>query len=133
MKPKDTTEVVSFRIDPKILRQFDRLAKDENRSRGNMIAILLNRSVALKEAWTHKVEYLVKTINEEQSKTPDSPFVEYHRGMLSAVKDAIASVYGKHEKDRILDEIRERTELAIPHIVPLYNDGKRYGFDLDEG
>ncbi len=98
-----------------------------------MIAVLLNRSVALKEAWTQKLEYLVKMINEEQSKKPDTPFVEYHRGMLSTLKDTIASVYGEHEKDRILDEIRERTNLPIPHIVPLYNDGNRYGLDLDEG
>jgi|SRR5215213_4858687 len=133
MKAQDTTEVVSFRIDHKILKQFDRLAKDESRSRGNMIAVLLNRSVALKEAWTQKLEYLVKMINEEQSKQPDTPFVEYHRGMFCALKDTIASVYGEHEKDRILDEIRERTNLQIPHIVPLYNDGNRYGFDLDEG
>ena len=98
-----------------------------------MIAVLLTKSVALKEAWTHKLEYLVKMINEEESKSPDSPFLEYHRGMLCAVKDTIASFYGKHEKDTILDEIRERTQLPIPHIVPLYHDGKRYGFDLDEG
>ena len=89
--------------------------------------------MALKEVWAQKLEYLVKTINEEQSKKADTPFVEYNRGMLSAMKDAIASVYGAHEKDRILDEIRERTNLPIPHIVPLYNDGNRYGFDLDEG
>jgi len=61
------------------------------------------------------------------------PIVEYRRGMLSGVKTAIGSVYGKNEKDRILDEIRNERGCRFRTLFPFTHGGKRHGFDLDEG
>lgn len=128
---RSVTEVVSFRVDSKSLEEFDRMAKDEMRTRGNMMTALLGRSLNVKKVLITNLEYLVKAINEEETRSPDSHYVEYLRGKFSSTKDALSLVYGKKEKDRVLSGIRRRTRLPIPHVVPLHSDGNRYGFDLD--
>ena len=64
---------------------------------------------------------------------PDSPQLEYRRGQLHATKALLATFFGERTKDQILQMVREKTGLPIPHIVPLGPDGKRYGFDSDAG
>ena len=127
------TEVVSFRIGRNLLEQLDRMARKEMRTRGNLIMVLLDRSQKAKEVVGNHLEWLVKTLHEEEARNPDSPQAEYWRGELHAVKWMAALFLGEHEKAAILERIRRRTNLPIPHIVPLAPDGNRYGFDSDAG
>ena len=95
--------------------------------------VLLDRSQKAKGVITNHLERLVKTLREEEARNPDSPQAEYWRGELHAVKWMAALFLGEHGKAEILEEIRRRTKLPIPHIVPLAADGNRYGFDSDAG
>jgi hypothetical protein len=69
---RTATEVVSFRVDSESLEEFDLLAKDEMRTRGNMMANLVERSLKVKKVLTTNLEHLVKAINEEEARSPDS-------------------------------------------------------------
>lgn len=82
---------------------------------------------------TKRLESIVKRLNEEEEQNPDSPQTEHLRGQLLGMKDCLSIFCGTSVKDRVLDEVRKRTQLRIPHIVPLDRDGNRYGFDMDAG
>lgn len=61
---------MSFRVDSESLKEFDRIAKVEMRSRGNMIATVLDRSLKVKKVLATNLEYLVNSINEEEATLP---------------------------------------------------------------
>ncbi len=133
MAKPELTETVSFRIDPKTLGKIDRMAEAEMRTRGNQIMVTLNRHLLAIDCATEQIEWLVKRLHEGEAKDPNSPQAEYARGMLHEAKSMLALFCGERVKDRVLDEVRRRTGLTIPHIVPLDPDGNRYGFDSDAG
>jgi len=95
-------------------------------------AMLQNTTDGLETIRTYVV-WLVKTLNEEEARDPDSPQAEYIRGELHATKWLLEVFCGRRVKFQLLEEIRNMTGLAIPHIVPLDRDGHRYGFDSDAG
>ena len=133
MRNQELSEVISFRVSQETLHRLDQLAMEEMRTRGNLIMVLINRSLAAIESVTSHIEWLVKALHEEEKRNPDSPQAEYLRGQLHSTKSLLALFCGEPVKARVLDEVRKSTKLAIPHIVPLAPDGNRYGFDSDAG
>ena len=131
MEKKTLSEVVSVRIDKPLLEHIEELATKDMRTRANQILVLLNRSVSAIDVVSRHLEYVVKTLHEEEGRNP--LLAEYWRGELHAVKWLLALFCGERVKGEVLDHIRERTKLPIPHIVPLAEDGNRYGFDSDAG
>ncbi len=61
----------------------------------------------------------------------DSPQNEYIRGMLNGAKSMFAVFRGHEIRDVVLDEVRRRTGKPLPNIIPLAEDGNRYGWDMD--
>jgi len=133
MEKDQLSEVVSFRISAQLLARLDKLAKKEMRTRGNMIMVLLNRSVSAIEVVSQHLEWLVKNLHEEEGKNPDSPQAEYLRGELHDTKWLLGVFCGEDVREEVLERVRRRTQLPMPHIVPLASDGNRYGFDSDAG
>ena len=127
------SEVISFRLNKGTLDRMDALAERELRSRGNMVMVTLKRSTDAIVVLERHLELLVKELHEESKKNPDTPQAEYLRGELHATKWVAAIFLGERAKDGLLDAVRKKTGLPIPHIVPLASDGNRYGFDMDAG
>jgi hypothetical protein len=134
MAPRnDDVEVISLRIPKSVLEKFDRIAEMERRPRASMIRALMENSVNAITIVTRNLEWQVNTMDDLEKKYPDSAQLEYRRGQLHATKALLATFFGERTKDQILDLVRTKTGLPIPHIVPLDPDGKRYGFDSDAG
>ncbi len=133
MGTEQLSEVISFRIGPQLLARLDKLAKSEMRSRGNMIMVQLNRSMATIGVVTRRLESLVKVLSEEEQRNPDSPQAEYWRGALHDTKWLLGVFCGEQVRDEVLARVRRKTQLPMPHVVRLDHDGKRYGFDADAG
>jgi hypothetical protein len=134
MAPKsEDVEVISFRVTKDVLKQFDRIAEMERRPRASMIRAMMENSINAITIVTRNLEWQVKFMAELEGKHPDSPQLEYRRGQLHATKSLLATFFGERTKDRILQSVREKTGLPIPHIIPLDPDGNRYGWDSDAG
>jgi hypothetical protein len=133
MDTEQLTEVVSFRVSAQLLAKLDRLARNEMRSRGNMIMLQLTRSVAGIDVVTRRLESVVKILHEEEQRNPDSPQAEYWRGALHDTKWLLGVFCGQQIREEVLVRVRERTQLPMPHVVSLDHDGNRYGFDSDAG
>jgi hypothetical protein len=134
MPPKgEDVEVVSFRVPKDVLEKFDRVAEMERRRRAGMIRALMENSVNAITIVTRNLEWQVKMMADLEARSPDSPQLEYRRGQLHATKYLLTTFFGERTKDLILQTVRERTGLPIPHIVPLDPDGNRYGWDSDAG
>jgi hypothetical protein len=129
----DDVEVISIRVQKSTLQQFDRLARMERRSRAGMIQVTMEHSVNAITIVTRNLEWLVRTMDEFEKKYPASPQLEYRRGQLHTTKALLTTLFGERIKDGILQEIRKKTGLPIPHIVPVDPDGNRYGIDTDAG
>jgi hypothetical protein len=132
-KRDQLSEVISFRLDKGTLDRMDALAEQELRSRGNMVMVTLKRSTDAIVILQRHLEFLVEELHQESKRNPDSPQAEYCRGELHATKWVAALFLGERAKDGLLDAVRKKTGLPIPHIVPLASDGNRYGFDIDAG
>ena len=133
MPPKsEDVEVVSFRVPKDILEQFDRIAEMERRPRASMIRAMMESSVNAVTIMTRSLEWQVKRMADLEAK-PDSPELEYRRGQLHATKSLLKTFLGERTKDHILQKVRKKTGLPIPHIIPLDLDGNRYGLDCDAG
>jgi predicted transcriptional regulator len=134
MPPKaEDVEVISFRVPKDVLERFDRIAEMERRPRAGMIRAMMENSINAVTIVTRNLEWQVKMMADLEAKYPDSPQLEYRRGQLHAAKALLATFFGERTKDRILQTVREKTGLPIPHIVPLDPDGNRYGWDSDAG
>jgi predicted transcriptional regulator len=134
MPPKaEDVEVISFRVPKDVLEKFDRIAEMERRARAGMIRAMMENSINAITIVTRNLEWQVKMMADLEAKYPDSPQVEYRRGQLHATKALLATFFGERTKDRILQTVREKTGLPIPHIVPLDPHGNRYGWDSDAG
>jgi|ERR1035437_3027768 hypothetical protein len=78
------------------------------------------------------LELIVKGINDAvQRHGEDSIQAEFGRGQLHGAKWILALV-GKAQKDQVMSLLRQRVG-PIPTTAALAADGKRYGFDSDEG
>jgi predicted transcriptional regulator len=134
MPPKsEDVEVVSFRVPKDILEQFDRIAEMERRPRASMIRAMMESSVNAVTTVTRILEWQVRIMADLEAKYPDSPQLEYRRGQLHATKSLLSTFLGERTKDHILQKVRKKTGLPIPHIVALDLDGNRYGWDSDAG
>jgi hypothetical protein len=127
MPPKsEAVEVVSFRVPRDVLDKFDRIAEMERLSRAGMIRVMMENCVNAAEVVTRNLECQVRIMPDLAARYPDGPRLEYERGHLHATKTLLSIFLGKRTKDRILQTVREKTGLPIPHTVPLDPDGNRY-------
>ena len=133
MANQERTQVVSIRLEQETLQALDRMAKNDGRTRANLIGVLLTRTVAHIPRVAEYMEQLVQSLHEEEEGDPDSRRAEYLRGQFLGTKDMLSRFLGANFKDQILQDIRNKSSLPIPHVVPVYRDGKRYGFDSDAG
>jgi predicted transcriptional regulator len=134
MAPKtEDVEVISFRVPKDVLEKFDRIAEMERRPRASMLRAMMENSINAITIVSRNLEWQVKMMADLEAKYPDSPQLEYRRGQLHAMKHLLVIFFGEQTKDKILQTVREKTGLPIPHILPLGPDGERYGLDMDAG
>lgn len=120
--------VVSFRAPRNLVDQLDTIAQGDQRTRANFIVRTLTHAVTLEPA-IQVIEQVMPALYREHCKNPDSPRCEGLRGELRGARAVAAAFFGKRAVRWIEERVRERTKVPIPHVVPLSEDGNRYGFD----
>ena len=124
------TVTISFRAPRALVQELDKIASGSQRTRANFIVRMLTQAVSLEPA-VATVEQIVPMLVELDQKAPDSPQAEYCRGMLNGARWMVGAFFGKRAVRWVNQTVRERTKLPMPHIVPLAEDGNRYGFDSE--
>jgi hypothetical protein len=128
---RDLTEVLSFRLSKPTLRRLDHVATLGMRTRGNQITVFLTRSLDSIDLAVQDLAHLVTRLHDEHDQ--NSPQAEFVRGRIHSTKLMLVRFCGEEIKDRALDEVRRRTSLPIPDVIPLDADGRHYGVDTDAG
>ncbi len=77
-------------------------------------------------------EMVLKLFHQEYSQNPASRETEFWRGKVAGYRTTLFAIYGRKITDEILDKLREKTKLPIPHIGSLSPDGDSY-IGLDTG
>lgn len=124
------TVTISFRAPRALVQELDKIANATQRTRANFIVRMLTQAVSL-EPGVAIIEQIVRRLVELDQKAPDSPQTEYYRGMLNGARWMLGAFFGKRAVRWVNQSVRERTKLRMPHIVPLAEDGNRYGFDSE--
>jgi hypothetical protein len=50
---------------------------------------------------------------------------------MAGARWMLSAFYGKRAVRWVNQQVRQRTKLPMPHVVPLDEDGNRYGFDSE--
>lgn len=126
----DDSVVVSFRAPRVLVEELDEIASGSQRTRANFIVRTLTQAVSLEPAIT-TMEQILPRLVELHQKAPDSAQAEFYRGVMSGARWMLAAFFGKRAIRWANEQVRKRTGLPMPHVVPLAEDGNRYGFDSE--
>lgn len=124
------TVVVSFRAPRALVAELDKIASGDQRTRANFIGRTLTQAVTLEPAIS-TIEHILPRLVELDQKSPDSIQTEYYRGVMNGARWMLGAFFGKRATRWVNQQVRQRTKLPMPHVVPLAEDGKRYGFDSE--
>lgn len=124
------TVVVSFRAPRGLVAELDEIAKGDQRTRANFMVRILTHAVSLEPAVV-TIEGLQRRLVELAEKDPDSIQTEYFRGAMGGARSMLAAFFGKRAIRWVNHQVRQRTGLPMPGVVPLSEDGNRYGFDSE--
>jgi hypothetical protein len=133
MKPpseQGNTVVISFRAPRDLVAQLDEIASGDQRTRANFIVNTLTKAVSLEPA-INTIAQILPTLVELDRKSPDSIQTEYSRGLMHGARWMLSAFFGKRAVRRVNQLVRLRTQLPMPHVVALAEDGNRYGFDSE--
>jgi len=124
------TVVISFRAPRELIRQLDDIAKGDQRSRANFIVRILTNAVTLEPA-IRVIKELQPRLVELAEKDPAGLQTEYRRGAMGGARSMLAAFFGKRAISWVNQRVKEQTGLPMPTIIPLSDDGVRYGIDLE--
>ena len=122
--------VISFRAPRSLVTKLDEIASGDQRTRANFIVRTLTNAATLGPA-IGTIKLILPTLVELHQKSPDSTQAEYHRGLMNGARWMLSSFFGDRAMRWVNREVKERTHLPMPHILPLEEDGNRYGFDSE--
>lgn len=128
--PEGDTVVVSFRAPQKLVELLDEIAQGDQRTRANFIVRTLTQAASL-EPGIDVIERILPRLLEEHDRDPDSVQAESSRGEMRGARAMIAAFFGKRAIRWVNQQVRQKTKLPIPHVVPLDRDGNRYGIDSE--
>jgi hypothetical protein len=109
---------------------LDEIAQGDQRTRANFIVRTLTHAATLEPA-VEVVERILPKFYEEHQRDPDSPQAESSRGEMRGARAIIAAFFGKRAIRWVDQEVKKRTDLPMPHVIPLSGDGNRYGIDSE--
>lgn len=124
------TVVISFRAPRGLVKQLDEIAEGDQRTRTNFIVRMLTQAVSL-EPGIQIIEQILPALVREHERNPDSLQAERFRAEMRGARAAISAFFGKRAIRWINLRVKERTKLPMPHVVPLEQDGYRYGIDSE--
>jgi hypothetical protein len=127
---EDDTVVISFRAPRKLVEELDKFASGDQRTRANFIVLTLSHAVFLEPA-IQTIAQILKPFSEEHTKNPDSVEAEHWRGVMTGARWMLGAFFGDRTVRWVNRKVREKTNLPMPHAVPLQADGMRYGFDSE--
>ena len=122
--------VISFRAPRSLVNKLDEIASGDQRTRANFIVRTLTNAATLGPA-IGTIEQILPRLVELDQKSPDSTQAEYSRGLMNGARWMLSSFFGDRAMRWVNREVKERTHLPMPHILPLEEDGNRYGFDSE--
>lgn len=126
----DETAVVSFRAPRQLIAHLDEIAKGDQRTRANFIVRTLTHAATLEPAIV-TIEQILPRLAELAEKNPDGIQTEYYRGAMGGARSMLAAFFGKRAIRWVDQQVRQRTGLPMPTVIPLSEDGNRYGFDTE--
>lgn len=88
-----------------------------------------NPDTATKERLLESGELFLRTFHEEHTRDPLSSQANYWRGRLAGLRTAIEAIGGRQVLSEILQLLRDKTSLGIPHVGPVGHDGTIYSID----
>ena len=115
---RDKSVVISFRAPQSLVDALDEIARGDQRTRANFIVNTLTKSVGLEPA-INAIEQILPRLVELDEKSPDSVQAEYHRGLMAGARWMLSAFYGKRAVRWVNQQVRQRTKLPMPHVVPL--------------
>jgi len=124
------TVVISFRAPRALVTKLDEIASGDQRTRANFIVSTLTKAASLEPAIS-TIEQILPRLVELHQKSPDSTQAEYHRGLMNGARWMLSAFFGDRAMHWVNREVKQRTHLPMPHVVPLAEDGNRYGFDSE--
>ena len=129
-KDADETVVISFRAPRKLVEQLDEIAEGDHRTRANFMVRMLTHAVSL-EPGIQIIEQILPALFREHKQNPDSLQAERFRAEMRGARAVISAFFGKRAVGWINRQVRQRTKLPIPSVVPLEQNGYRYGIDSE--
>jgi len=133
MTPKTSdsdTIVVSFRAPRSLVEDLDRIAQGEERNRASFIVKTLSQAVSLEPA-IQTVEYLQEPLVKAVQHNPDSMQSEFWRGTMAGARSMLVAFFGKRSVRWVNQQVKRETKLPMPHVIPMQDNGHRYGFDSE--
>ena len=124
------TVVISFRAPRSLVTELDKIASGDQRTRANFIVSTLTKAVSLEPA-IHTIEQILPRLVELHQKNTDSPQAEYSRGLMNGARWMLSAFFGDRAMRWVNQQVKQRTDLPMPHVVPLAEDGNRYGSDSE--
>jgi hypothetical protein len=128
--PSGDTVVISFRAPRELVAELDEIAKGDQRTRANFIVRTLANAVSLEPAIV-TIQQLLPRLVELAEREPDGIRTEYFRGAMGGARRMLEAFFGKRAIRWVDGQVRQRTGLPMPTIIPLSEDGKRYGVDTE--
>ncbi len=122
--------VVSFRAPRELVNQLDRIAQGDQRTRANFIVRTLTQAVTLEPA-VEVIEQIQRMLVQEDEKDSNSIQTEFNRGLMGGARWILGAFFGKRTIRWVNQQVRKRTNLPMPHTIPLAPDGNRYGIDSE--
>jgi hypothetical protein len=122
--------VISFRAPRSLVTKLDEIASGDQRTRANFIVRTLTNASTLEPAIS-TIEQILPRLVELDQKSPDSTQTEYSRGLMNGARWMLTAFFGDRAMRWVNREVKQRTHLPMPHILPLEEDGNRYGTDSE--
>src|SRR5262249_10324816 len=113
-----------------LVQKLDEIAKYDQRTRANFLVRTLTQAVTLEPAIA-TIEMILPRLVELAEKSPDGIQTEYYRGVMSGARSMLSAFFGKRAIRWVNAQVKKRSNLPMPHVIPLSEDGYRYGIDSE--
>lgn len=124
------TVVVSFRAPRELAVRLEEIASNDQRTRANFIVRTLTQAVSLEPA-IQVIEQIQMRLVEEYNKEPDGIQTEYWRGAMGGARSMLINFFSKRAMRWVNGQVKARTHLPMPAVIPIEKDGRRYGIDTE--
>ncbi len=124
------TVVISFRAPRALVKEVDKLAADNQRTRASFIVRALTQAVSLDPEIVQHGGELLKAFHQSYERDPVGVETEFRRGMVTEWRHFLHLLFGRRITEKLVLLARNKVKLSVPPAGPLADDGEGYiGWD----